>query len=109
MQGLSEEALQELLASVEEMTAATEALFESAAPPSPRAGRPARGRGPAKPASRRRRAAAASSESEDEVLTAPHLKCYGSYLRLMGCHCPKYLSQSALQIDNTIVTSDGRC
>ncbi len=68
MQGLSEEALQELLASVEEMTAATEALFESAAPPSPRAGRPARGRGPAKPASRRRRAAAASSESEDEVL-----------------------------------------
>ncbi|EIE21059.1 hypothetical protein COCSUDRAFT_43416 [Coccomyxa subellipsoidea C-169] len=65
-EGLSEEALQALLASVEEMTAATEALFESAAPPSPRAGRPARGRGPAKPAGRRRRVAAASSESEDE-------------------------------------------
>ncbi|BDA45173.1 probable condensin complex subunit 3 at N-terminal half [Coccomyxa sp. Obi] len=67
-EGLSEEALQALLASVEEMGVAAKALFEAAAaaPPSPRGGRPARGRGAAKPAAGGRRRRAAPSESKDE-------------------------------------------
>lgn len=68
-QGLSEELLRALLASVEDMGAANRALFEAAAaaPPLPRPGRPARGRGAAKPAAAGRRRSAGPSESEDEV------------------------------------------
>ncbi|CAL8469060.1 g8601 [Coccomyxa elongata] len=67
-EGLSEEMLRALLASVEDMGAANKDLFEAAAaaPPLPRAGRPARGRGAAKLAAAGRRRRAGPSESEDE-------------------------------------------